>query len=280
MTATLRPVPAEEDGPPEALSAPVPWVVVPAYQAEGTLGGVLRRIPGSLAVAGGSVLVVDDGSEDRTARVARDGGAEVIRNPRNLGYAATQKRGIAYALERGASSVAILHADGQYPPESLPEILGPLERGEADVVLGSRVLDGGARRRGMPRGKYFANRVLTWLENLCYGLDLSEYHTGMMGYSRRALEVLPFRAVSDSFHFDGEMAMLAGRRGLRIAEVRVPHVYGDERSYLRPVPYVLMVVAIAVSVRLGLYDRWIARRDSGPAAAPGKLGVRSARVGS
>ncbi len=234
------------------------WVVVPAYQAEATLGGVLRRIPAALE--GVEVLVVDDGSDDGTGAVARRHGARVLRNPRNLGYGATQKVGIDHALAHGAGAVAILHADGQYPPESLPELFAALERGEADVVLGSRVLDGGALRRGMPPLKFAANRLLSWLENACYGLEVSEYHTGMLAYSREALARIPFRDVSDSFHFDGEMTMLAGRGGLRLVEVAIPHVYGDERSHLRPVPYVATVVLIAVAVRVGLYDRWLARR--------------------
>lgn len=237
-----------------------PWIVVPAYQAESTLGAVLGRIPPRLRARAG-VLVVDDGSTDLTAEVARNAGASVLRNCRNLGYARAQKNGIARALVQGADVVVILHADGQYPPEALPALIEPIEQGDADVVMGSRVLDGGARRRGMPLYKYVANRALTRFENRCYGLELSEYHTGMMAYSRRTLELLPFRYVGNSFHFDGEMAMLAGRRGLRIREIPIEHVYAGERSYLRPLPYGLTVLAIALSVRLGVYDRWLARRS-------------------
>lgn len=233
-----------------------PWIVVPAYQAESTVGAVLERIPAALK-ARARILVVDDGSRDRTGSIAREAGAEVLRNARNLGYARTQKTGIARALAHGAKVVAILHADGQYPPEALPALVEPIETGAADVVIGSRVIDGGARRRGMPLYKYLANRALTRLENRCYRLALSEYHTGMMAYSRNALEVLPFEHVSNSFHFDGEMAMLAGRRGLRLREVPVQHVYAGERSHLKPIPYGLTVVAIALSVRFGVYDRWL-----------------------
>lgn len=248
--------------PPPPGRARGPWVVVPAYQAEKTLGGVLERVPAWLREQGGCVLVIDDGSADRTAEVARARGVLVLTNASNRGYARAQKRGIRHALEQGATAVAILHADGQYPPEALPDVLGPVLAGEADVALGSRILDGGARRRGMPLHKFVANRALSWLENRCYGLALSEYHTGMMAYSRATLERLPFEHVSDTFHFDGEMAMLAGRRGLRLREVPIRHVYGDERSYLRPIPYGLTVVAIALAVRVGAYDRWLAARVS------------------
>ena len=244
------------------------WIVIPAYQAATTLGSVLARIPASLHGRGARVLVVDDGSADDTAAVAQRGGAEVLRNSVNLGYARTQKRAFRHALEHGAGAVVLLHADGQYPPESLEDVLAPIERGEADVVLGSRVLDGGATRRGMPLYKWLANRALSFIENRCYGLELSEYHTGMMAYSRRALETLPWEFVSDTFHFDGEMAMLAGRRGLPIREIPIPHVYADERSHLRPIPYGFTVLAIALAVRFGLYDRWLQRRAAkAPAAA-------------
>jgi glycosyltransferase involved in cell wall biosynthesis len=243
------------------------WIVVPAYQAAATLGAVLERIPADLAADGARVLVIDDGSADETSAVARRAGATVLRNEQNLGYARTQKRAFRHALEHGAQVIVLLHADGQYPPESLRDVLAPLMAGEADVVLGSRVLDGGARRRGMPQYKWIANRALSFVENRCYGLTLSEYHTGMMAYARRALETLPFEAVSDTFHFDGEMAMLAGRRGLRVREVAIPHVYAGERSYLRPIPYGLTVLGIALSVRVGLYDRWLARRSGEAAGA-------------
>jgi glycosyltransferase involved in cell wall biosynthesis len=241
---------------------PAPWIVVPAYQAAATLGDVLDRIPRSLRDGGARLLVVDDGSQDETSAIARGHGAMVLRNHQNLGYGATQKRGISHALDQRATAVVILHADGQYPPESLPQMLSPLEGDEGDVVLGSRVLDGKARSRGMSNARWLVGRMLTGLENLCYGLKLSEYHTGMMAYSRRALEAIPYQAVSDSFHFDGEMAMLAGRRGLRIAEVPIPHVYGREHSYLKPLPYVLTVMIIAFSVPLGLYDRWLKHREA------------------
>lgn len=238
------------------------WIIAPAYQAAATLPGVLARVPPDLVARGARVLVVDDGSSDETSEAGRRAGAQVLRNERNLGYARTQKRAFRYALDHGAEAVILLHADGQYPPESLPEVLDPLLRGEADVVLGSRLLDGGARRRGMPLYKWVANRALTFVENRCYRLALSEYHTGMMAYSRRALETLPFEAVSDTFHFDGEMAMLAGRRKLRVREISIPHVYADERSYLKPIPYGLTVLTIALSVRFGLYDRWLERRQT------------------
>ena len=76
------------------------------------------------------------------------------------------------------------------------------------------MIDGGALRRGMPLYKWLANRALSWLENRCYDLDLSEYHSGMMAYSRDALERLPWRFVSDTFHIDGELAIRSrdGRR--------------------------------------------------------------------
>lgn len=236
------------------------WILIPAYQAAATLPDVLRRIPAELR-ARSTVLVIDDGSRDGTAEAARGLADVVLLNESNRGYARTQKRGMKHALEAGASGVVVLHADGQYPPEALPQVLEPLESGAADVVLGSRILDGGAMRRGMPLYKYVANRALSFLENRCYGLNLSEYHTGMMAYSRRALELLPFEAVSDTFHFDGEMAMLAGRRGLPMTEVSIRHRYGDEESHLRPIPYGLTVVAIALAVRTGLYDRWLLRRS-------------------
>jgi hypothetical protein len=124
----------------------------------------------------------------------------------------------------------MLHPDYQYDPALLPEVVGPIKAGEADIVLGSRFLAGNTLEQGMPWWKYLGNRFLTKLENWTLGLDLSEYHTGYRAYSRRVLEDIPFSMNSDKFVFDQEMLVQAAHLGFRIKEVPVPTKYFPEAS--------------------------------------------------
>jgi glycosyltransferase involved in cell wall biosynthesis len=235
------------------------FVVIPAYQAERTIRQTLNRIPIELNVKNVTHLVINDGCRDTTASIVRDimaaqPNVRMIEHERNRGYAQAQKTGFTVALEEGADIVALLHADGQYAPELLPTLLAPLENEEADLVQGSRMLGGGALRGGMPLYKYIANKALTAVENCAYGLRMGEYHSGYMLYSRKALESIPFLKLSDTFHFDGEMILMAAKRKLRIKQVPIPTHYGDEESHLKPVKYGLDVLKIIYRNATGKYD--------------------------
>lgn len=236
------------------------FVVIPAYNAAGTLEGVFRRVPPEAQARIERFLVVNDGSADETGDVVRrlakaDARITLIEHAANRGYAQAQKTGFSAALEAGAEIVVLLHADGQYAPEMLPTLLRPLEEGRADVVQGSRMLDPrAALRGGMPVYKFVANRALSMLENVVYGMRLAEYHSGYMLYSARTLQTIPFRRLSDTFHFDGEMLFMAHKKRLRIVEIPIPTHYGDEKSYLRPVRYGLDVLTIMFRYLTGKYD--------------------------
>jgi glycosyltransferase involved in cell wall biosynthesis len=235
------------------------FVVIPAYQAALTLESVFNRIPNEIYDRGARIIVVNDGSTDDTAAVAERialsrPNVEVIEHPKNKGYAQAQKTGFSHALQQHADIVALLHADGQYAPELLPQLVAPLDNDEADLVMGSRMLERGALKGGMPLYKYIANKSLTAIENFAYGLRVSEYHSGYMLYSRRCLMTIPFTKLSDTFHFDGEMIMMAGKKRLRIREIAIPTRYADEKSHLKPVQYGLDVLKIIWQNYRGKYE--------------------------
>ena len=235
-------------------------VVIPAYQASGTIEGVLRRIPPEAYERIDTIIVVNDGSTDGTDRIVEAlcdtfKKLRLVHHPQNRGYGAAQKTGIGKALALGAEIVALLHADGQYAPELLLKMIRPCEVGAADLVIGSRMLDGGALEGGMPLYKYLANRSLTSLENRVYGLDISEYHSGYMVYTRRTLLAVPYTRLSDSFHFDGEMLMMSQKKALRLKEIPIPTSYGDEQSHLNPVKYGFEVLKVIFHYLIGHYDR-------------------------
>ncbi|MBI2526979.1 MAG: glycosyltransferase family 2 protein [Candidatus Rokubacteria bacterium] len=203
-------------------------VVMPAYNAGRTLRMTYEELPKDSV---NLVILVDDGSTDATREIARQLGLEVFVHDRNYGYGANQKTCYTEALRAGADIVVMVHPDYQYDPTLLPEIIAPIVRGEAELVLGSRLKGAGsAVQQGMPWWKYVANRVLTWVENRAFGIELSEYHTGYRAFHREALEAVNFRMNSDGFVFDQEIIaqVVAGR--FRIAEISVPVRYFPEAS--------------------------------------------------
>ncbi|MFZ4584106.1 MAG: methyltransferase domain-containing protein [Acidimicrobiia bacterium] len=232
-------------------------ILVVAYNAAGTLHQVLDRIPPEFRSRIAEVLIADDASQDAThlvglgyQQLGTDLPITVVRRPQNLGYGGNQKAGYQWAIDQGLDIVVLLHGDGQYAPELLPEIVAPLERDEADAVFGSRMLEkGAARKGGMPLYKYVGNRILTTFENKAVGLHLSEWHSGYRAYSVAALKEIPFQNNANDFHFDSEIIVQLKEAGKRIAEVPIPTYYGDEICYVNGMKYAKDVTSVALRYR-------------------------------
>lgn len=232
---------------PDQTAKPRVVVVMPAYNAGRTLHMTYMELPHDRV---DTVILVDDASSDDTVKVARDLKLKIFVHARNYGYGANQKTCYAEALRAGADVVVMVHPDYQYDPTLLPEIIAPIERGEADVVLGSRLKSGSALQGGMPWWKYVSNRFLTWVENRTFSLQLSEYHTGYRAYTRQALETVNFRFNSDKFIFDQEIMAQFVDADFRIAEVAVPTRYFPEASS----------ASFFASLRYGLGILWLTAR--------------------
>jgi glycosyltransferase involved in cell wall biosynthesis len=236
------------------------FVLMPAYNAGATIEKVFARIPPEAKARIRRYVVVDDGSADDTqAALARlityYPTLVILTQETNQGYGEAVKRLLDYALEHHADVGIVLHSDGQYSPEKIPDLLRPFDEDAADIVQGSRMLDGGALRGGMPLYKYVANKTLTAIENWAFGMKLAEYHSGYMAYSKKALESIPFKNLSKSFDFDLEMIVMARVKGLRIAEVAIPTIYAGEVSHLRPIHYGLRVLSVVWSYKRHKYAR-------------------------
>ena len=232
------------DRPPRVL------VFIVAYHAETTILGVLERIP-ALPGYDVEVLMIDDGSTDGTFALSERlrrlstyrHKLTVLANPVNQGYGGNQKLGYHYAIEHGFDFVVLVHGDGQYAPEMLPEMLAPLARGEADVVHGSRMLVArNALKGGMPLYKFAGNKLLTWYQNRVLRSGLSEFHTGYKAYSTAVLRRIPFELNSNVFHFDTEIIIQLLRARARITEIPIPTHYGDEICRVNGPRYALDVV--------------------------------------
>jgi len=241
-------------------SGPRVLIFIVACNAEKTIKSVVRRIPETLsAFYDIHILIIDDASRDST--FVRSYGASqsenitfpvrVLFNSVNQGYGGNQKLGYRYAIENGFDFVALLHGDGQYAPECLPELLEPLRRCEVDVVIGSRMLaPGGAIAGGMPLYKFVGNRILTWIENRLLHVRLSEFHSGYRVYSVAALRAIPFDRNSNDFHFDTEIIIQLLIACRPIKELPIPTYYGDEICHVSGIGYAANVVFAALKARL------------------------------
>ena len=231
--------------------------VLPAYNAEKTLQRTVHEIPASVDTC----ILVDDHSTDATAALAEQLGLQVHVHERNRGYGGNQKTCYAAALQAGGDIVVMLHPDYQYSPLLVEPMASMIAFGVYDIVLGSRILGGGALRGGMPVHKYVANRMLTLVQNLALGAKLSEYHTGFRAYSREMLLSLPLGANSEDFVFDNQLLAQCIYLGARIGEVSCPTRYFPEASsinFRRSTIYgfgVLKTTADCMAARLGLYRK-------------------------
>ena len=222
---------------------------MPAYNAEATLERTVADIPKIVD----QIILVDDGSTDRTAELAVRMRLHTVRHGRNRGYGANQKTCYSEALKQGADIVLMVHPDYQYTPKLIPALAHCIASGLYDVALGSRILGGRALAGGMPLYKYVANRALTAIENVLVDQKLSEYHTGYRAFSRRVLETLPLHENSDDFVFDNQVLIQAAYFGFNIAEVTCPTSYFPEASTIgatRSIVYGLGVLRVACEYRL------------------------------
>lgn len=238
--------------------------VLPAYNAERTLAATIADIPpGSVD----EVLLVDDGSTDRTVAIAREMGLTVIVHPKNRGYGGNQKTCYRYCLDHGADIVVMIHPDYQYDARVIPHAVGIIELGICDVILGNRIRTRAeAVACGMPWWKYLSNRGLTLFENVMLGQNLGEFHSGFRVYRRSVLETIPFERNSDDFVFDTQFLVQAVAFGFRLGDVPVPVRYFDEASsinFRRSTKYGLQTLTTVGQYwlhRLGVWKSGLFRR--------------------
>lgn len=239
-----------------SVENPEIFIVLPAYNAEKTLHRTLAEIPDGFCQ---HILLVDDGSKDRTVDVAREAGLIVYQHERNMGYGANQKTCYRQALALGADIIVMLHPDHQYDATVIPELVQPILQHQADAVFGSRMLGGRPLDGGMPWWKYVANIFLTAAANVVFARYLSEIHSGFRAYSRKYLETVRFEENSNDFVFDTEIIAQGMACNLFFREVPIVTRYFPEASSIN----------FRRSVKYGLGILWVFLRYSAH-----KLGVR------
>lgn len=234
-------------------------IFMPAYNAAATVTGVVKRIPDSVWERIRYIYLINDGSEDTTQHAIEDITREysyckTLHHDRNEGYGATVKDGLTLCREDGSDYSICLHADGQYPPEQIPYFVAVMEQEKLDLLQGSRIASGTALSGGMPRYKYIAGKMLTALENMIFGMKMSDYHSGFIMYGKRFIQSVPFERFSGSFDIDLEMIAAARANGFSIGEQPIPTRYAEEKSYLNPVGYGLRVLGVLIKFIAGRYQ--------------------------
>lgn len=225
-------------------------VVVPAFEEEPLVAGVIRTMPELVD----RIVVVDDGSGDRTSARAREAGdprVEVIRHGRRRGVGAAIATGYGAArAERDGihekDAIVVMAGDGQMDPEDLPRVVQPIVRGEADYVKGDRFRDPSTRdAMGLPR--WVGGQVFSRLTGLAIGRQVSDSQCGFTAISRAALRRVDLERLWPSFGYPNDLLGIIAAGGGRIAEVPVRAIYGAERSKLRlrHLPPIFFLVARA-----------------------------------
>ena len=232
-------------------------VLIVAFNAQETLTKVLDRIPSDFVKQIDAILVCDDASTDDTHKIGLSYQSKsqlpltIVRHEINLGYGGNQKTGYQWALEKDLDLVVLLHGDGQYAPEYLPQMVEPIVSGRADVVFGSRMItQGGARQGGMPLYKFVGNKILTTLQNRLAKVSLTEWHSGYRAYSVAALRKINFLKNSDYFDFDSQIILQMIGAQQRIVEIEIPTFYGDEISRVNGIKYGIKILIHTLKFRL------------------------------
>jgi glycosyltransferase involved in cell wall biosynthesis len=211
-------------------------VGIPCYNEEVAIGSLVVRA----SQYADRVVVLDDGSTDKTAEVARLAGADVLVHSANSGKGAALRDLFAYATQYGVDILVILDGDGQHNPDDIPKLTRPLMLDEADIVNGSRYLNGSSR--GTPRYRRFGQVVLDKFTSLGFSRDVNvtDTQSGFRAFSMKAVGAFKFG--TDQMAIDSEMLMDAAKAKLRIQEVDINVRYDVGHSSAHPVTHGLQVL--------------------------------------
>lgn len=220
-------------------------VVMPSYMSsKKRVADVAKRVPDFVD----KFIAIDDKSPDNTYEILKrikkiD---KVLQHKKNRGYGGAQKTLYKEALKYRTDYAVMIHDDGQYLPEEMGALIDNAIRNKSDIVLGSRVLGGKMKEGGVPAYKYWGNRFLTEFENVCFGTNISEYHTGFRVFSRRALEKLAWEKFTDGYYIDTEDLFDAVERGMKITEEPISVDYRMNVTAANPFSYGLDIVGISL----------------------------------
>ncbi len=240
-------------------------VIMPAYNAEKTLEKTYNELYRDIV---DEIILVDDNSSDQTKEVAKKLNITTIVHDKNKGYGGNQKTCYTAALQTDADIVIMVHPDYQYTPKLVPAMASMLAFGEYDAVIASRFIGKGALEGGMPLYKFWANKFLTFFQNILMKERLSEYHTGFRAFTREVLTKLPLKDCNDDFIFDNEMLALIFYKGYTVGQISCPTKYFPDASsinFMRSCKYGFGVISVSVKyflAKTGIYKSRIFKNDA------------------
>lgn len=199
-------------------------VVIPSYNESKTIGSLVQKIK-----AGGlEVIVVDDGSSDKTAEIAKEAGAEVLRQRQNQGKGAALKEGFRYALNKDYDAVITMDGDNQHAPSDIPKFIRQAANPKLDIIVGNRMF----ACKDMPAIRWFTNRVMSLVISLICQRDIRDSQCGFRLIKRKVLEKLNLN--TSKYEIESETIIEASRRGFRISFVPIQAIYSKETSGINP----------------------------------------------
>ncbi len=209
--------------------------ILPAFNEEVSIGSMVLHA----RQHADHVVVIDDGSKDRTSEMAELAGAEVIRHPKNMGKGKALRTGFEHAGKNGCEVVITMDADGQHDPDDIAKLVAPILKGEADIVNGSRYMNG--NDENTPFYRRIGQNILDKATNLNAGLQITDTQSGFRAFSRHTLPA--FRFKSNGLAIESEMLMDAANAGLRIKEVNIGVRYDVGNSSENPIKHGFGVLA-------------------------------------
>lgn len=222
-------------------------IVVPCFNAYQTIEHTLLDI---LDTGFSNIIVSDDQSEDDISLIVKEYPVKYVKQQKNLGYGGNQKFLYNYAIENNFKYIVMIHGDFQYTPRLIPAMVSLMAYANYDFVFGSRILGGDAIKNGMPILKYIANRSLTLMQNIITGYKLSEYHSGLRGYTVDTLQDVGYDSFSNNFLFDNQMLLSIIKNKKSIGEVSCTTKYDVHSSsigYSQSFIYALGVIRLSVN---------------------------------
>jgi glycosyltransferase involved in cell wall biosynthesis len=214
-------------------------VILPAFNEEVSIGSMVLHAKQHAD----HVIVIDDGSKDRTSEISQLAGAEVIRHPRNLGKGMALKTGFEHAGKNGCKIIITMDSDGQHDPEDIPRLIDPILKGDADIVNGSRYMNG--NEKNTPIYRRIGQNILDNATNLNAGLHITDTQSGFRAFARNTLPAFNFR--SNGLAIESEMLMDAANSGFRIKEVDIGVRYDVDCSSENPITHGLKVLANVIT---------------------------------
>jgi len=231
------------------------YVVIIAFNAQKTIKNVVDDIPKNWV---DSIIISDDASSDETFKISSSiPGITVLKNEKNLHCGGNQKVVYNYAIDKGADIIILLHGDNQYDATKIPDMIKPIINKNADIVIGSRILGGMAKKGGMPSYKLVGNKFLNFVQNSIFNLNLSDYATGYKAYSKKVLKSIPYLKNRDDFIFDEQINTQAVFYGFKIAQIGIPTRYFKDASsvnFSTSVHYGLWTLITAFQYILAKYN--------------------------